>query len=156
MIARMTAERTIPFRIHLTGLPPTTCGPHQRIEAGIQRGDDVLPGAAGPDGSLVFAGELRLKSPARPDAPVFLGAYAFGPPGQRFLYLSWSGEENGKREMFRRMKIPLGSITWAQVDALRAEGSVLEVSVAGTGRDGGPACATVPLLGDGWQVVKRH
>jgi len=29
---------------------------------------------------------------------------------------------------------------------------VLEVQFAGTGPKGGPACATVPLLGDGWHV----
>jgi hypothetical protein len=30
---------------------------------------------------------------------------------------------------------------------------VLEVQFAGTGPKGGPACATVPLLGTGWRVA---
>jgi len=35
-----------------------------------------------------------------------------------------------------------------------AGGGVLEACVPGTGRDGGPACATVKDF-DGWKAVKR-
>lgn len=147
-------DRTLEFEIHLVELPPPGCGPWDNVAAGIQHGQEVLPGRALPDGSLVFSGTLRLKEPAAKAGPVFLGRYAFGTPRDRFLYLSWSGEENGAaRQMFRRIKIPLTSITWAQIDQIRDHpGSVLKVTVRGTGRDGTPACATVPLLGGGWTV----
>jgi hypothetical protein len=38
--------------------------------------------------------------------------------------------------------------------ALSNPDGVLEARIQGTGRDGGPACATVPLLDAGWKVVK--
>jgi len=43
--------------------------------------------------------------------------------------------------------VPLYSLTPALVAAaLAAPGAVLETRIRGTGRDGTPACATVPLL----------
>ncbi|MDP9179493.1 MAG: hypothetical protein M3O61_17600 [Gemmatimonadota bacterium] len=39
--------------------------------------------------------------------------------------------------------------------ALAAGDVVLEAPVDGTARDGGTACATVPLLGDGWRLVRK-
>lgn len=151
-VSAMT-DRTLGFEIHLIQLPPASCGPWNNVEAGIQHGQEVLSGHRLPDDSMVFTGTLRLKEPAAKAGPVFLGRYAFGTPADRFLYLSWSGEENGAaRQMFRRIKIPLTTITWTQVDQLRDQpGAVLKVTVSGTGRDGTPACATVPLLG-GWTV----
>jgi len=50
----------------------------------------------------------------------------------------------------RRAKVPLAGIT----DALIATGEILEARFAGTARDGGPACATVPLLDGGWHAVR--
>jgi hypothetical protein len=50
------------------------------------------------------------------------------------------------------MKVPLKGITWEQVEeATAAPDYVLETTAPGVSRDGGPACATVPLIG-GWQV----
>lgn len=49
----------------------------------------------------------------------------------------------------------LGAITGEMVDAVLATpGAVLEARFAGVGRDGGPACATVPLLDGGWRLVR--
>ena len=113
----------------------------------------VVPGTSEPDGSIVFRGELRVKPRIEAAAPVFLGPCTHGPPAKRFLYLSWSARTGPGREMFRRLKLQLESITWAQLDTSRANpGSCLTVTVSAIGRDGGPACATVPLLGEGWQV----
>ena len=50
----------------------------------------------------------------------------------------------------RRAKVPLAGITWTMIK----KGSVIEAHIEGTARDGGPACATVPLLGGGWKVVQ--
>jgi hypothetical protein len=33
-----------------------------------------------------------------------------------------------------------------------SSGAVIETQIAGRGRDGGPACATVPLVG-GWRIA---
>jgi hypothetical protein len=59
--------------------------------------------------------------------------------------------------MFRRMKIPLATITWDQIDRLRRDPrSRLVATVQGTDRRGGPACATVPLDGGGWQLEREQ
>jgi hypothetical protein len=56
--------------------------------------------------------------------------------------------------MFRRMKLPLGGISRQQLAELARIDGKLVVTVDGTARDGGPACATVPLLGGGWKVER--
>ncbi len=54
----------------------------------------------------------------------------------------------------RRIKVHLSSITWPQIDEAVKTSGVLEARIQGTGRDGGPSCASVPLLGGGWTVKK--
>jgi hypothetical protein len=65
------------------------------------------------------------------------GAYVEGPPGARFVYLSWSGGG----EMFRRAKLMLDAVP-ADVLA-RAEGGTLVARLGLTDADGGPVCAAV-------------
>ena len=50
-------------------------------------------------------------------------------------------------------KIPLNEITWEMIDSV-AEGlkRFLQATIPGTGKDGGPSCATVKPT-DGWKVV---
>ena len=148
----------IPFRVRLRGLPPSTCGSRRRVEAGLQRGTEVIQSRPLTGDTLELTGELRLKAAdaaARRGAPVFLGPFTHGPPAGRFLYVTWTGEENGVRGMFRRLKLPLAGITWAQIDAALGEpGGILTATVAGRARDGGPACATVPLLDGGWRLER--
>jgi hypothetical protein len=53
------------------------------------------------------------------------------------------------------VKIPLAGITWNVLDAaLTDAGTVLETRVPGTGRDGGPNCATVKPF-DSWKLTRR-
>jgi hypothetical protein len=152
------ADDVIPFRIRLRGLPPSTCGTRLRVEAGLQRGTEVVQSRPPAGDTLELTGELRLKAAdaaARRGAPVFLGPFTQGPPAKRFVYVTWTGEENGVRGMFRRLKLPLAGITWAQIDAALGEpGGILTATVAGRARDGGPACATVPLLDGGWRLER--
>lgn len=145
----------LPFRIRIVGLPAAACGPAQRIEAGVQGGEEIEQSQAPVGEALEFDGELRLKAPVRQGAasPVFLGPYTHGPPTGRFLYISWTGEVGGPRQMFRRMKIPLGTISWEQIERVQRDPHArLVATVRGTDRKGGPACATVPLEGGGWRV----
>ena len=150
-------EQIVRLRVRLADAPPRACAGYAEIEGGIQRKAEVLPGEVGPDGLPRFACELRARRDTETGAPVFLGPFAFGPPGGRFLYVSWSAvrpaEPGTGRAMFRRAKVPLGRITWAQVEEVAAgTGVVLEATVPGVAGDGGPVCATVRPQG-GWQVV---
>ncbi len=102
--------------------------------------------------------ELRLRLAASTGAiPVLQGPLAQGPPASRFVYLN-AGQRAGQSESCwdRRAKVPLHGITRELIDQLQATpGTVLEAQVAGTARDGGPACASVPLQGEGWRVVPQ-
>ena len=54
------------------------------------------------------------------------------------------------------MKIHLSTITWELIEQATKSGGVLEATIEGTAKDGGPNCASVPLLGDGWKVDRME
>ena len=87
------------------------------------------------------------------EPPNFLGEFAQAPKGGRFIYVN-SGKHAGQPDSpwDRRAKISLMMITPALVKKAIANGSVLEARIDGVSRDGGPACASVPVLGDGWTI----
>src|SRR5438094_3490839 len=122
----------------------------------------IHPGQPRSDGDIHFECECRVRPHQRTGTPNFLGSFVHGDAAERFLYLSWRpvGWRPGQGEpscpgWLRRMKIHLRSISWEQIeDALKSSG-VLEAIVPGTGRDGGPSCASVPLVGGGWTVRSR-
>ena len=79
------------------------------------------------------------------------GPFVQGPPRQRFVYLdigTYAGQAGSCWS--RRLKIPLAGIP---IKMIRL-GGVLEARVPGTGRDGGPSCATVKDF-EGWKVVNQ-
>lgn len=96
---------------------------------------------------LRFECNVRVSS-AKDGSPNFLGPFAQGPAGQKFVYID-IGTYAGQIETCwsRRLKIPLDGITWEMIDAAKR----LETRVPGTGKDGSPACATVKPFA-GWQV----
>jgi hypothetical protein len=83
------------------------------------------------------------------DVTVLGGPFVQGPPRQRFVYVD-IGTYAGQAESCwsRRLKVPLDGITPKMIQA----GGVLEARVPGTGRDGGPNCATVRDF-EGWKSV---
>jgi Family of unknown function (DUF5990) len=128
-------------------------GPPAGVQFQLQRGTrDLEPPARRTDTATTFDFVVRVGT--RPDgAPNFLGPYAQGRPAARFVYVN-SGTLAGQPDSCwtRRAKIPLGGITWQMIqDARRTEGAV-EAEIDGTARDGGPACATVPLRTP-WRIV---
>ena len=56
--------------------------------------------------------------------------------------------------MFRRAKIHLRDLTAAQIAKAGKTGQMLEARIHAVAKDGGPACASVPILGGGWSVVR--
>src|SRR5918995_3724932 len=99
---------------------------------------------------LRFDATVTIKGDRGSGPPNFLGPLAQGPPGARFVYIDIgksAGQADG--DWGRRLKVALGGITWELIDQVSAAPeSVLEVRLPGTGRDGGPSCATVhPALG---------
>ncbi len=137
----------VPFRIRVVSPVPG-------LALGLRgKGGEIKSRQVSPDGSdLVFDFSLRVRRVEGDPAPRFLGEFADGPVGARFVYLR-IGTHAGQADSpyGGAMKIPLGSISWDLVDA--AGGRGLEVRVSGRGRKGGPAYATVPLLDCGWRVA---
>lgn len=141
-------EREIRLRI-------TLVQPPRGVRFGLQKGKAEIVSAAQSTGDdLAFDFTLRVKE--RPDGgPNFLGPFAQGTPDVRFVYVN-AGTSAGQAgsPWTRRVKVQLGGIDWPLVEAALADpGAVLEARIAGTARDGGPACATVPLLDGGWRLA---
>ena len=138
----------IRLRLRVTGPPPG-------VVFCLQRGRDEIVSPIMADGSdLVFDLSVRLGETRDGSRPNLLGPFTQGPVSARFVYVN-SGMRAGQFPSCwtRRAKVPLSGIDSALIEkALRIEDSVLEATIAGRARDGGPACASVPLL-DAWRVV---
>jgi hypothetical protein len=120
------------------------------------RSDLVAPSRANSK-EATFDLTVRVGSPRAGGEPNFLGAFAQGPPSARFIYIN-AGRQAGQQDTVwdRRAKIPLTTITAEQVaDVVAKPQRRLEVQIGGRARDGGPSCATVPLLPPGWRVSRQ-
>ena len=137
-------ERELTLRIVLES-PPAG------VDFGLQkgRGNDYetiqTQRSSGSDLRFEFAIRVKIDK----DDPNFLGPFVQGPTGGRFVYID-IGTYAGQLDTCwsRRLKIPLTAITSEMV----AAGSVLETRVPGTGKDGGPTCATVKPFA-GWKLT---
>jgi hypothetical protein len=124
------------IRIEANDLPGRSCGPsperpegNQGIEVGVQRRNKP--------------GELMGQVSAD-----LVGPYISGPPGGRFIYLSWGVVESpGSFEMFRRAKIMFDGIPDDVMTAAQASG-LLVGRLGLTDPKGNPTCAAVrpPLI----------
>ena len=85
----------------------------------------------------------------------FTGPFVQGPPQERFIYIDIGTAAGQLNSVWsRRLKIPLRNISPATIKQLLANSAlILETKVAGTGKDGGPNCATVKPF-SGWQVIE--
>ena len=95
-------------------------------------------------------------APGESGSPRFLGPYTHGPPSARFVYLC-VGTLAGQADSCwtRRVKVPLSGITAALAKRIHgSDNGRLVARVWGTGRDGGPVCASVKLLDDGWRLME--
>jgi hypothetical protein len=144
-------ERELTFRIVLEK-PPAG------VDFGLQKGrgndyETTQKQRSGTD-DLYFEFTVRAKAGAKGGAPNLLGPFVQGPPSARFVYLdigTYAGQTDTKWS--RRLKIPLTGITLEIIDRAADSPVVLETHVPGTGRDGGPNCATVKPF-RGWKLVK--
>ena len=123
----------------------------------VQRGrDGLLPPVRSGKEALSFELSVRLGDPRAPGKLRLLGEYVQGPPDARFVYVN-SGTRAGQTGTCwdRRAKVPLTGISLDLARRVLEDDSLaLEARVAGTARDGGPLCASVPLLG-GWTITRR-
>ena len=136
----------ITLRIVLEQPPPG-------VDFGIQKGRgaiyETIQTQRSQGGDLVFEFSFVLKS-APGGQSDFGGDIVQGPRGGRFVYVD-IGTYAGQRDTpwSRRLKIPLSGISAEALRRVMSKGGVLEARVPGTGRDGGPSCASVKEFA-GW------
>ena len=137
------------LRLRIVVLQPP---PH--VSFAVQEGrSTLLPPTVIEEDRIAFLFGVRVGRRAPGNDPNFLGAFMQGPRRGRFVYVN-SGKRAGQTDSCwdRRAKIPLGGITWSLVESAMARPrGVLEARIAGTGRDGGPVCGSVGLVGR-WKV----
>jgi hypothetical protein len=123
----------------------------------LQKGRaDLVPPAMRTDGAISF--EFAVTVDLAEEPPNFLGKFVQGPKGGRFVYVN-SGTLAGQADSCwtRRAKVSLMNITADQLkNAVEKPDIFLEAAIEGTGRDGGPACASVPLIGNGWKIHRKN
>ena len=133
--------------------------PPAGVDYGVQSGHgsnyDTVQTVRSRGDDLPFEFSVDVKEESRRAAPDFRGPFVQGPARARFVYLD-IGTSAGQTDApwSRRLKIPLTGITWDMIDKVSsAPRRVLEARVPGTGRDGGPTCATVKDF-DGWTIAR--
>lgn len=142
-------EQELPLRIVLVK-PPAG------VDFGLQKGHgnsyETVEKQRSNGEDLVFEFTVRVNT-SRAQLN-FLGPFAQGTPKDRFVYIdigAYAGQHG--TAWSRRLKIPLTSITAKMIkDVLATSKSRLETRVPGTGKDGGPACASVKPF-PGWTQV---
>lgn len=118
--------------------------PRSPVFLGLQKGKEVIGQVRADAETARFTPELRVRRRAdgRPD---FLGPFAHGPAGDRFLYLSWGVQQpGGDLEMFRRLKVRLGHLDWSVLEDAARKEKRIEVRLDMTDDRGEPLCATPP------------
>ena len=132
--------------------------PPSGVDFGVQegKGNDykTIQKQRSKDADLTFEFSVTIKDNREDGLPNFLGPLAQGPTTGRFIYVDIgksAGQANSCWE--RRIKIPLGGITWEMIEKASTK-MLLEARLPGTGKDGGPSCATVKPT-EGWKVCRR-
>jgi hypothetical protein len=133
----------------------TLVDPPRGVTFCLQRGKaELVPPSADSGKQITFDLTVNVDMSLQDKPPSFRGPFVQGPLAARFIYINSGTYARQTNTVWsRRAKVQLGGITWELIEqALAAPGTVLQAQLMGTGRDGGPVCATVPLLDGGWQV----
>ena len=150
MKKQSNTEITVPMRIILIA-PPLG------VDFGIQegKGNDYktiqVQRSKASDLQCEFG--VGVKGNRDDGPPNFVGSVVQGPPTGRFIYID-IGKSAGQIDSCwqRRIKVPLQGITWEMIDSAACfPKRILQATIPGTGKDGGPSCATVKPV-DGWKV----
>lgn len=125
---------------------------YRNVHLGIQHGEDVIETVSGDSKQVSFAPVFRV-APMDGGKTNFLGPFAKGTKDQRFFYLSW-GElgPGGFFKMFRRAKIHLSHLKWAQVEKAAQANKPITAHLSLTDRCGWPLCASVKAPYIQWEV----
>ncbi|MCW3091518.1 MAG: hypothetical protein JWP81_2587 [Ferruginibacter sp.] len=131
--------------------------PTAGVDFGLQKGKgnnyETIQKQRSAGERLSFELVLKVKM-ADNELPVFLGLFAQGTSQDRFIYIdigTYAGQKDSP--CGRRLKIPLIGITSEMIHQMLSDTKLMLVTtVPGTGKDGGPNCATVKPFA-GWKLL---
>ena len=139
----------------------TVIRPPQGVSFRLQRGKtgtaDLIEPSLQTSESISFDFAVRVTDVPGKTEPVYRGPFVQGKSDSRFVYVN-SGTLAGQADSCwsRRAKVSLTGLSRELIEASLADSStVVEAAIYGRAGDGGPACATVPLLDGGWKVVRN-
>jgi hypothetical protein len=143
-------EKELTFRIILEKPP---AGVDFALQKGKGNNYETVQKQRSGEKDLRFEFTARAIPGAKDADPNLLGPFVQGPTGERFVYIgigAFAGQIGG---WSRRLKIPLTGITAEILERVEKDPKlVLEAHVPGTGKDGGPNCATVKPFA-GWKLI---
>ena len=151
------------IRIEASDLPGTSCGPsldapngYHNIHVAVQRRnrrDELLGLVPGDAPSATWT--LDCTAVRTASGVDVLGPYVQGPPGGRFIYLSWGTVDGeGGFTLFRRAKLWFDAIP-SDVMATALETGLLVGRLGLTDRNGNPICAAVRPPAIEWSAPLR-
>jgi len=117
--------------------------PTKDVDFGLQSGHgsayEIAQKQRSQGKDLKFEFTITAKPGRKDTLPHFAGPFVQGPSGDKFVYIN-IGTYAGQTDTpwSRRLKIPLSGITWDMINSAR----VLVAHIPGTGKDGGPSCAS--------------
>jgi hypothetical protein len=130
--------------------------PTSEVVFGLQKGSgnnyETVQKQMATANDLSFTFTIKVKGDnAKDKLPKLSGSFVQGPTDNKFVYID-IGTYAGQSDTVwsRRLKVPLTGITWKDIESLSTN-SILQTSVPGTGKDGGPNCATVKPF-EGWHI----
>ena len=130
--------------------------PTPDVVFGLQKGSgnnyETVQKQISTSNDLAFTFTIKVKGDRSKDKlPKLSGSFVQGSGDNKFVYIDIGTYAGQSDTMWsRRLKIPLTGITWRDIDFLPGN-SMLQTIVPGTGRDGGPNCATVKPFA-GWHL----
>ena len=136
--------------------------PTPGVDFGLQKGAgnnyETIQKQRSDSKDLSFTFTIKIKGDKAQDKlPKLAGSFVQGPTNGKFIYIdigTYAGQTD--TSWSRRLKVPLTGITWEDIDQLIADpNSIMQATVPGTGKDGGPNCATVKPF-DGWKIIAVH
>src|SRR5579884_3073547 len=140
------------LRVEATDLPGRSCGPspdrpdgHHNVHVAVQRRNkpaELLGLVAGDATSATWTLDCTA-TPSGNGGVDVKGPYVQGPPGGRFVYLSWGTvDDAGAFTMFRRAKLRLDAVPPDVLEQAMASGVLVGRLGLKDGK-GNPRCAAV-------------
>jgi hypothetical protein len=149
-------EKDLTLQIIVTSPPPN-------VIFGLQKGsgtnyETVQKQKSKSQENLSFKCPIKIKDDRlKGHSPKLSGPFVQGSPSARFIYID-IGTYAGQSDSIwsRRLKIPVTGINWNMIEQIISDDKLtLESHVPGTGKDGGPNCATVKPF-EGWRIATLY